>query len=197
MEEAPRRRRRPRTSDHDKRPGAADSVGEPLGKLIHVYGGNLASVLVVCGVLILIGLAVVGYALLHRPLSLIILSIGAGVVLVAVVQLGTNIINVGRRLELRKRGVRFVESGVTTDIFWNDVADISVDRADRTYVGVATVHTRSDDSASPSGPLTNTDWTLTIQSQDGQMIRLRPVFLKTVRDVRKLISQLRLGAGLR
>lgn len=197
MDEAPRRRRRPRTSDQEKRPGSADSVGEPLGKLIHAYQVNLASVLVVCGGLMLIGLAVIGYALMRRPLSLIVLLIGAAIVLVAFVQLGTNVLSIGRRLELRKRGVRFVESGVTTEIFWNDVADIIVDRADSTYVGVASVHTRSDDAASPSGLLTNTDWTLTIQSQDGQMIRLRPAFLKTVPDPRKLISQLRLAAGMR
>src|SRR5262245_8256130 len=116
MDDAPRRRRRPRTGDQEKRPGTADSVAEPLGKLIHAYQVNLASVLVVCGGLMLIGLAVVGYALLQRPLWLIVLLIGAAIVLVAFVQLGTTVLNVGRRLELRKRGVRFVESGVATEI---------------------------------------------------------------------------------
>lgn len=196
MEETPRRRRSRRNSDQKKRRRSADAADEPLGKLIHEYGVNLASALVACGFLTLMGLAAIGYALMQRPLSLIILLIGAVVVLAAFVVLVTNIINVGRRLELRKRGVRFVESGVTTEIYWSDVADIIVDRADRTNVGIATVHTRSDDAVSPSGLLTNTDWTLTIQGHDGNVIRLRPVFLKTVRNVQNLISQLRLGAGL-
>jgi hypothetical protein len=117
-------------------------------------------------------------------------------VLLAVALLGMNIFNLGRRLELRKRGVRFVESGIVTDFFWDEIANVEVNRTDDTYLGVATVRRHSGDASSLSGPLTKTEWDVTIRGRDGRTIRLRPMFLRTVPDPRKLISQLRLRAGL-
>jgi hypothetical protein len=111
--------------------------------------------------------------------------------------LGINVFNVGRCLELRKLGVRFVESGIVTELLWHEIVDIAVNRTDDTYLGVVTVRKRSSDASSPSGLLTKSEWDVTIQGQDGRTIHLRPMFLRMVPDPKKLISQLRLRAGLR
>jgi len=67
------------------------------------------------------------------------LLVGAGALLLALALLGMNAFNIGRRLELRKLGVRFVQSGIITEIFWGDVVDVVVNRTDDTNLGVATV----------------------------------------------------------
>jgi hypothetical protein len=173
-----------------------DEAGrDPLGKLLLSHHVSIIGVLLVAGVVVLIGLGIIAFALLREPISLLALAIGAGVLLLAMVFVGMNVFNVGRRLELRKRGVRFVEFGHATEIYWDDIADIEVDRTDDTYLGVASVRRRSANAA-PTGPLTKTEWNVTIRSHDGRTIRLRSTFLRTVSDPKKLISQLRLRAGL-
>lgn len=169
---------------------------DPLGKLLQRYHVSLAGVLIVSGVVAVIGLGVLAYALLRDPMSLVALLIGTGILLLAVVFLGMNVFNVGQRFEMRKRGVRFVESGIVTELFWDEIADVEVNRTDDTYLGVASVRKRSNNAVGPSGPLTSTEWDVTLRSRDGRKIRLRPAFLRTVPDVKKLISQLRLRAGL-
>jgi hypothetical protein len=182
-------------SDESSKPG--DSPDDPLGKLLQQYRVNLAGVLVISGVILLLGLGILAYALTRQPYSLTFLLVGTVTLLLALALLGINAFNVGRRLELRKWGVRFVQSGITTEIFWDEIADIVVSRTDDTNFGVATVRRRSADASSPSGLLTKTEWDITIVGQDGRKIRLPPMFLRTVPDPKRLISQLRLRAGLR
>ncbi|MBI3411282.1 MAG: hypothetical protein HY040_23355 [Planctomycetes bacterium] len=55
---------------------------------------------------------------------------------------------------------------------------------------------RSADAVSPSGLLTNTEWDITIHGHAGRTMRLRPMFLRTVSYPKRLIRQLKLGAGL-
>jgi hypothetical protein len=181
------KRRRNRPSD--------DDADDPLGGLIQRYQVTLAGVLIVSGIVGVIGLGVLGYAW-FRSESLAALLVGVAFLLGAVVVLGINVFNVGRRLELRKRGLRFVESGVKTELRWDEIADVAVDRTDSTFMGVATARKRSSNAVAPSGPLTNTEWDVTIRSHDGQTIRLRPMFLRTVGDPKKLIHQIRLRARL-
>jgi hypothetical protein len=174
-----------------------ESAGDPLGKLLQLHRVSLAGVLIVSGTLAVIGLAVLAAsALTRQPYSLIFLLAGAFVLLMAAALLGLNVFNVGRRLELRKRGVRFVESGIVAELFWDQIADIEVKRTDDTYLGAVSVRKRSADAVTPSGPLTKTEWHVTIHSHDGRSIRLSPIFMRTIADPRKLISQLRLRAGL-
>jgi hypothetical protein len=186
-----------------KRPNRSDDADEeirepkdPLGKLIQKHEVSLLGVLLLAGVVFLIGLGILAFALLRDPISLIALLIGTGVLLFSVVILGLNVFNVGRRLELRKRGVRFVQFGVATELFWDEIVDVEIDRTDSTYVGVATVRRRSADASSPSGLLTNSEFEVTIRGRNGATIRLPKNFLRTVGDPKKLISQLRLRAGL-
>jgi hypothetical protein len=90
--------------------------GDPLGKLIQQYRVNLAAVLLLAGVVALIGLGLLGFALTRKPHSPMFLVAGALVMVVAFALVAINTFNVGRRLELRKHGVRFVESGMETEL---------------------------------------------------------------------------------
>ena len=190
--------------NHDKadrakrrKPQPTNGSGDPLGKLIQQFGVNPAEVLVTFAILAVIGGGIVAYALSREPDSLTWLLIGGAVLLMAGVLLVTNLLNLGRRLELRKDGVRFTESGAVTEFGWNEIVAVEVNRLDDTYLGVASVQKRSTDAVNPSSPLTKTEWDVTLRAHDDRTIRLRPTFFRIVPDPKKLISQLRLGAGLK
>jgi hypothetical protein len=170
---------------------------DPLGKLVARYPPSIAGVLLVAGVVALVGLGLIGLALLRESTSLVLLAVGGFILLVALLFAGANLLNVGRRLELRKRGVRFIESGEETEIAWEDVADIAVHRTDDTYLGVVSVTKTSSNHLASSGPLTQTAWDVTIHAHDGSKIHLRPAFLKVVPDIKKLITEMRLASGLK
>ncbi len=176
----------------------ADSEGrpDPLGELIKKYHVTLASVLVVSGAVGVVGLGVLAYALIRDPWSPAFALVGAAVLLCAGALLVMNVFNVGRRLELRKRGLRFVEAGVETELFWGEIADVEVNRTDATSLGVATVEKRSSDAVSPSGLLTKTEWLVTIHTRDGRSVRLSRMFLRMVPDPKELISNLRMRSGV-
>jgi hypothetical protein len=190
------KKRRTRSGDEDDRDDRGDPADDPLGKLWQEHRVSLAGLLLVSGVMACIGLGLVGYALSRQPISLIFLGAGAAVLLFAVVVVGVNLFNVGRHLEIRKHGVRYTQSGIVTEILWEDIVDVDVSRTDDTYLGVASVRKRSKNAAAVSGPLTKTEWDVTIRGRDGRSIHLPVMFLRTVPDPRKLISQLRLRAGL-
>jgi hypothetical protein len=104
--------------------------------------------------------------------------------------------NLGRRLELRKKGIRFVDPLFELEFFWEEIADVQVNRVDETDYGVATVRSKGAHYMKPSGALTHTEWDVTIQSHDGRAMHLTSSFLKIVPDPRKLISQIKLRAGM-
>jgi hypothetical protein len=189
-------KRRTRNGDEDDRDERGDPTDDPLGKLWQEHRVSLAGLLLVSGVLACIGLGLVGYALIRQPISLIFLGAGAAVLLFSVTLLGVNLFNVGRHLEIRKHGVRYTQSGIVSEIRWEDIVDIEVSRTDETDFGVVGVRKRSRNASSVSGPLTKTEWDVTIRGRDGRSIHLPVMFLRTVPDPRKLISQLRLRAGL-
>jgi hypothetical protein len=191
-----RHHQNPDEDDSDEASKSSGSADDPLGKLLQQYQVSLAGVLLISGVIALTGIGVLAYALTRQPYSLTFLLVGAAALVLAVAWLGMNAFNIGRRLELRKRGVRFTELGVVTELFWDEIARVEVNRTDDTNLGVATVRRRSRDASSPSGLLTNTEWHVTLHGHDGRTIHLRPMFLRTVPDPKKLISQLRLRAGL-
>jgi hypothetical protein len=174
----------------------AGSAADPLGELMSRYHVSLVGVLIVSGAVAFVGLGLIGCAMIWQSLSMIFLLIGTAVLLVAVALLGMNVFNVGRRVEVRKRGIRFVEAGVETEMFWEDIVDIQVNRTDDTALSVVSVRKRGSHYATPSGPLTSTEWDVAITVQDGRTIHLRPAFLKLVPDVRKLVSQMKMRAGL-
>lgn len=174
-----------------------DAPSDPLGELITRYEVTLASVLIVSGTVGALGLGVLAFALVRQPRSPILLAIGAAVLVCAGVLLVMNVVNVGRRLELRKRGLRLVEAGVATEVFWDEIVEIEVNRTDSTSAGPVSIETRSSDAVTPSGPLTNTRWRVTIHACDGRSIGLGPGLLRMVPDPKELISRLRLRSGVR
>jgi len=184
---------------HKRRRESEDSVEgatEPLGKLINQHQANLAAALVVGGIVGLFGIGALIYALTQSPVSTTFLIIGTAALLLAILVPAKNAASFGHRLELRKRGVRFVEPGKVSEFYWDEVATIEVKRTDQTNLGMVTVRKRSSNAVRPSGPLTTTEWDVTIHATDGRSMHLRPAFMRTVRDPKGLISQLKLRAGL-
>lgn len=181
----------------DRRKNLTDNDDDPLGKVIQQYQINLGGLLLGLGILAMIGLGLMIYGTIRTSYRLPFLLGGGLILLATVVVLVTSLMNLGRRLELRKRGVRYIEYGNSTEFLWDEITDVEVNRIDETYLGVASVRRHSQDGYSPSGPLTKTELRVTLHSQDGRTINLRPIFLKTVSDTKKLISQLRLRSGIR
>ena len=180
-----------------KRPAPTDNgADDPLGKLLSDYHVSLAGVLVVSGVIAPLGLGGLGYGRTRKPVSLIAAGLGGRALVMAVALLVMNVFNVGRRLEVRKRGLRYTEAGVETEFRWDEVAAVDVDRTDSTNSGVASARRRSSDAVGPSGPLTSTDWDVTIRGTDGRSVHLPPVFWKMVGDPKGVIAQIRMRAGV-
>jgi hypothetical protein len=174
----------------------AVKTADPLGGLIRCYQVNMSGLLLGAGVMALVGLSLVALALVWKAMSLILLGGGALILVTAAVVVGANMSNTGRRLELRKKGVRFVDSGEETDLFWEDVLQVQVDRTDETDMGWLTRETRGAHYMKLTGPMTQTTWEVTIIAR-GDAIYLDSRFLKLVPDVSKLISDLRMRAGVR
>jgi hypothetical protein len=186
----------------EKRRRAADGETDsgdrpdPLGEVVEQYHVTWASVLLVSGAIAVVGLGCSIYAVTREPWSKGFLLVGGAVVLCAVALLIINSFSVGRRLELRRRGLRLVERGVETEVLWGDIVDIEVGRTDATYMGPVSVERRSSDPITPSGPLTKTEWQVTIHTSDGRSLRLSKMFLRMVPDPKKLISHLRMRSGM-
>jgi hypothetical protein len=170
---------------------------DPLGKLIREYGVSLAGIVVVSGGLTLVGLALTAFAytLFRPPGSYIGLVGGVALLLMAACVLVVNVFNVGRRLEVRKRGLRYTEAGVDTTLRWEEIVDVTVRRHDETDLGIVTRERESSDYVSPSGPLTKTEWEVEIVGGDGSTIHLPANFLRAVGDPKKLIRQIKMRAG--
>jgi len=178
---------------------AADSGGrlDPLGEVIKKHEVTWAAVLVLSGSVALLGLGSVAYGLIGKIWSQGFLLVGGAVILCAVALAVMNVFNVGRRLELRRRGIRFVDAGVETELSWDEIVDVEVNRTDDTDMGLVSVEKRSSDAVSPSGPLTKTEWQVTIHASDGRSIPLSRTFMRMVPDPKELISNLRMRSGVR
>jgi hypothetical protein len=176
-------------------PDSADD--DPLGPLMSSHGGvTLAGLLIVSGVIAVVGLVLTIVALTRETTSIVMLVIGGVLLLLAAAFLVMNVFNIGRRLEVRKHGIRYIESGSETEMQWDDISAIHVSRTDDTYMGPISTERRSSDSYTPSGPLTKTEWDVTIEAHDGRSIHLSSAFLRMVPDARKLINQMKLRTGL-
>jgi len=188
------KKRKRRDADRDSPDGGASEY-DPLGDLISRHQISLVGVLIVSTLAALVGLGLLTLGLLRDPISLLFVLIGGGVMLLAGALLVTSLFNIGRRLELRKKGIRFTDRFYDVEMFWEEIAGIHVNRTDETDYGMASVRKRGGHYMTPSGPLTQTEWDVTIESHDGRAIHLTSPFLNAVSDPRKLISQIRLRAG--
>jgi hypothetical protein len=169
---------------------------DPLGKVIEQHGITWAAVIAVTLVLCAVGAGILAYGGTRNPRSTLWLVVGGIVCGLGVCMFLLNARNTGRRLELRKKGVRYVDGGNITEIFWSDIVDVEVERLDATNMGLATKFKNSNDAVSPSSLLTKTEWTVTIHADNGRKIPLKPAFFRIVPDPRALISNLKLRAGL-
>jgi hypothetical protein len=74
-----RRNRRSSVDDSDERKRPIDSADDPLGPLLGQHRVSLAGVLLVSGVILLVGLGLVVYALTRQPYSLTFLLVGTAI----------------------------------------------------------------------------------------------------------------------
>ncbi len=180
-----------------RHPPARDSgAGDPLGPVIEQHGITWAALIVVTIVLGATGGAILGYGATRVPRSTLWLTVGGIVLGLGVLMFVLNVRNTGRRLELRKRGIRFVDAGDVTELNWSEIVEVDVHRLDKTSVGPVHKFRESDDAVSPSSLLTKTEWEVTLRTNDGRSIHLPPAFFRIVPDARKLISAIKLRAGV-
>jgi hypothetical protein len=199
--EGPKRGKRPRPAPGQagrqvSRESAPRGTRDPLGRILKEYKVTWAGVLVVCGGIALLGGGVLAFALTREVVSIALTSVGGAICFSAVALFLMNLGNVGRCLELRKRGVRFTERGLAVEMLWSDVVDVDVNRTDQTNLGVAAVLKQSSDYAAPTGPLGKTEFEIRINAADGRSIRLSPMFMRMVSDPRELISFLKIRSGI-
>jgi hypothetical protein len=170
---------------------------DPLGKLQNRYEIRLGQILGFCGGIAVLGLMAAIYGLLQAPRSLLFLAMGGVVLLAAVALLAVNLPNLGRRLDIRRRGIRYTEAGKSVAMFWDEITLVDVDRSDDTYLGLVSVHETSSDTIRPAGPLTKTEFNVLICTSDGRAIRLRKRFLQMVPKRQDLIREIQVRAGLK
>jgi hypothetical protein len=164
--------------------------------VIHVYRVNLVGTLFGCGIAAATGSGFVAYAMTREPHSKVFLGVGGVILVIAAAIFFLNVVNLGRRLELRKFGLRYLVYGSKTELLWHDIVDIDVRRKDMSSYGPVHVFKESTDEVSSSGLLTNTDFTVTIHGRDGESIKVGPTFLKIVPDPKRLIQKIRTRADL-
>ena len=178
--------------------GKGVSMGhrDPLGKVIKVYRPNTAVGVMMAIFLCVAGGGVLLYCQFHRPYPYKIMLAGVVLLVAGPVMAGVSLFNSRRSLEIRRHGLRLVEGQNATDLAWDEVAEVEVNRTDVTGVGVATVWTRRSDLQRPGLLTSRTEWEVILHTHDGRTIRLGRTFLQYVPDVRSMVIQLRKFAGL-
>lgn len=171
------------------------SPRDPLGKLIKVYRPNTAVGVAVAILMGLAGGSVLLYCQFHHPYPYRIMLAGVVLILASPVMLIVSMFNSRRSLEIRRHGVRLVEGGQVTELAWDEIVQVDVERTDVTSLGVATISTRRSDLKRTSLLPARTEWEVRIQTRDGRMIRLSRMFLQYVPDVKSMVILLRKYAG--
>jgi hypothetical protein len=106
-----------------------------------------------------------------------------------------SLFNSRRSLEVRRHGLRLVEGQEVTELAWDELANVEVNRTEVTSLGVATVRRRRSDLKKPSLLSARTEWEVVLHTRDGRAIRLTRTFLQYVPDVRSMVILLRKYAG--
>jgi hypothetical protein len=169
---------------------------DPLGKVIKVYRPNTAAGVMTAILMCVAGGGVLLYCQFHRPYPYKIMLAGVVLLVAGPVMAGVSLFNSRQSLEIRRHGVRLVEGLNVTDVAWDELADVQVNRTDVTGLGVATVRRRRSDLQTPGLLTARTEWEVILHTHDGRTIRLGRTFLQYVRDVRSMVIQLRKFAGL-
>jgi len=169
---------------------------DPLGKVIKVYRPNTAAGVMIAILMCLAGGGVLLYCQFHRPYPYKIMLAGVVLLVAGPVMVAVSLLNSRRSLEIRRHGVRLVEGQDATDLAWDKLAQVEVNRTDVTSLGIATVRTRRSDLQRPGLLTARTEWEVILHTHDGRTIRLGRTFLQYVPDVRSMVIQLRKFAGL-
>jgi hypothetical protein len=168
---------------------------DPLGKVIKIYRPNTAAGVLVAILICLAGGGVLLYCQFHRPYPYKVML--AGVVLLAAgpVMAVVSLFNSRRSLEVRRHGVRLVDGQKATELAWDELAEVEVNRTDVTGLGIATIRTQRSDLKKPGLLTARTEWEVILHTHDGRRIRLGRTFLQYVPDVQSMVILLRKFAG--
>src|SRR6516164_6389934 len=169
---------------------------DPLGKVIKVYRPNTAAGVMTAILMCVAGGGVLLYCQFHRPYPYKVMLAGVVLLVAGPVMAAVSLFNSRRSLEIRRHGVRLVEGQNASDLAWDELAEVEVNRTDVTGLGVATVRTRRSDLQQPGLLTARTEWEVLLHTHDGRTIRLGRTFLQYVPDVRSMVILLRKFAGL-
>jgi hypothetical protein len=168
---------------------------DPLGKVIKIYRPNTAAGVMVAILMCVAGAGVLLYCQFHRPYPFKIMLAGVALLVAAPVMAAVSLFNSRRSLEVRRHGLRLVEGQQVTELAWDELADVEVNRTEVTSLGVATVWSRRSDLQKPGLFRARTEWEVVLHARDGRTIRLTRTFLQYVPDVRSMVILLRKYAG--
>ncbi len=189
----------PRTHHKTATAAQSDDTGDPLGPVLKTYRPQLGSAVFAIAITVALGGGLLGYAISIGKATLVSLLVGGfGLVLCLVggYLLFVNLANLGRRLDLHKRGIRFSQFGFRKQMRWKEIVNIDVERREVEAFGIMRSVTTSDDEYSPEAATSNTSWEIAIESARGQTIVLGEIFMRIVPDPPQLIANLRKGAKL-
>ncbi|MEZ6046652.1 MAG: hypothetical protein R3C11_13975 [Planctomycetaceae bacterium] len=192
-EETKRIRKRDPEKKQSQTTSETEASRDPLGKLLKLYGTNLATAVFI--LLIMLIPAAIAFGVMfftEGQVARISMFVGAAFCLIGFVLFCLQLLNVNKRLELRRHGIRYVNGSIQTEFFWNEIVDIEVKRVDSTNLGVVSVHTHSNDARKPTNIMSRTDWDITIVSQSGRKIHLGDTFTNIIHKPQELIAELRL-----
>jgi hypothetical protein len=167
------------------------SQRDPLGKLIKSYRPNAAVGVMVAILMALAGTGVLLYCQFHRPYPFKIMLAGAVLLVACPVMVVVSLFNCRRSLEVRRHGIRLLDGLNVTELAWDEIAEVEVNRTDVTSLGVATIWSRHSDLRKPGLLTARTEWEVLLHTRDGRTIRLSRTFLQYVPDVGSMVTLLR------
>jgi hypothetical protein len=180
-----------------RRPVTTGSSADPLGKLLKEYRPNAAGLRGVAILAFLGGVGVLVYCQFQTPYPFKLMLLGIFLLAMAPVLLIISGFHFGDSLQVRRYGMRLLERDIKTDVPWEEIADVEVNRTDVTNLGVATVWSKRSDLKRPGLLTARTEWEILIHRHDGRVVRLSRAFLQYVPDVRSLVILLRKNVGLK
>ncbi|MAT16589.1 MAG: hypothetical protein CMJ46_15115 [Planctomyces sp.] len=189
-----------RKSQGKKRPRTPVEVDEssrdPLGGLIRMYGTSLMVVILILVFFWVLGGAVfVGVLFTEGTIATVLKWVGVFFLVCGLLAAGVQAINLNRRLELRKNGIRYINGGIQKEFPWEEIVEVEVERLDTTDLGPVSLQRRSNDASRPTNVLRRSHWKITIHSRSGDTITLGDVFTNIIPKPQELISELRLRSG--
>jgi hypothetical protein len=171
------------------------SQRDSLGKVIKLYRPNTAASVMVAILMCVAGGGVLLYCQFHHPYPFKIMLAGVALLVAGPVMAAVSLFNSRRSLEVRRHGLRLVEGQQVTELAWDELADVEVNRTEVTSLGVATIWTRRSDLQKPGLLTARTEWEVLLHTRDGRTIRLSRTFLQYMPDVGSMVILLRKFAG--